>query len=362
MCTTRLARSAVARPRLRAAWASSLLVALAACDVPPTPAVPRASVVAPPHLGASDARAGPPSSRLARLQFEVSGRAFQLPVVTGTVGGVRTLLLVDTGASANMVTGWIARQAKLPLSSHGDTGRDHVGKTVTTARTSRPSLAVDGWGALPDRETLVVEVPAALERLGIGAFLSPQRLDAAAVVLDLPRGELREGRDLGDEKGALAEWASLSRPEARGLPEARVCLDRASLVGGLAFVLPARLRPPGGSPPREAELLVDTGAQRTNLLTTSPAGRALSPGSEPGESVFAASGTITTRRLRGVDLEIGDVRARLDVELLPGSTHPSCPRDGVLGMDVLRRCVLVFGQPPGGPPSLHARCLVDDLR
>lgn len=347
---------------MRAACAaSSVLAALAGCDGTPAPASPEGTRVAPAPSGSGAAPAAGP--RLARLQFEVSGRQFQLPVVTGSVGGVRTLLLVDTGASANMVTGWLARRAKLPLSSHGDTGRDHVGRAVTTARTPKPSLVVDGWGPLPERETLVIEVPEALERLGIGAFLSPQRLDAAAVVLDLPRGELREGRDLGDEKGALAEWASLSRPEARGLPEGRVCLDRASLVGGVAFVLPATLRagaaPGADAPGNAAELLVDTGAQRTDLLTTSAAGRALAPASEAGESVFAASGKITTRRLRGVDLEVGDVRARLDVELLPGAAESACPRDGVLGMDVLRRCVLVFGRPADAPPSLHARCLVE---
>ncbi len=293
----------------------------------------------------------PRSLRRAQIQFEVSGRPFQLPVVTGTVAGERTLMLLDTGASAHVVAGWLARKTKLPLERRGDTGTDHAGKAVVTARTPRPGFVVDGWGALEDRATLVIEVPELLERLGIGAFLSPQRLGAGVVVVDLPRGELRESASLDDEKGALAAWASYARPEARSLPEARVCLDRASSIGGLVFVVPASVAD------QRVELLLDTGAQRTDLFTTSVAGRTLAPQAVAGGTLFAASGKITTRTLRQAELVVGEVRTRLDVDLLPGVSEVGCPRDGVLGIDALRRCVLVFGVPAAGPVTLYGRCL-----
>ena len=283
--------------------------------------------------------------RTARIEYEVSGRPFQLPVVQGSVGGVRTLFLVDTGANAHVVTRWLAKKAKLGLESHGDSSTDHVGKAIATLRTSHPRFVVDGWGPLPDKDTIVIDVPEALEKLGIGAFLSPQNLDAKTTVLDLSRGELRESESLGEEKGALAEWASFSRPEPRSLPEPVACTDATNPIAPLSFVLAATVDD------QKVSLLVDTGAQRTDLFFTSNAGKSLVPRAETGESLLLASGKVDTKMLRDVPISVGDVRARLDVGLVPGSADPSCPRDGVLAMDVLRRCVLVFGQ-----GTFHARC------
>lgn len=284
--------------------------------------------------------------RLARIEYEVSGRPFQLPIVRGSVGGVPTLFLVDTGANAHVVTRWLAKKAKLSLENHGDSSTDHVGKPVATFRTSHPSFVIDGWGPLPNQETIVIDVPEGLEKLGIGAFLSPQKLDASTIVLDLSRGELREGASLDEEKGALAEWATFSRPELRSLPEPTPCKDDTNPFGALSFVVPATLDD------QRATLLVDTGAQRTDIFLGSNAGRALAARAEAGESLLLASGKIDTKVLRDTAVSVGNVRARLDVGVLPGASDTTCPREGVLAMDVLRRCVLVFG---GG--TFHGRCI-----
>lgn len=288
------------------------------------------------------------SLRHAPIQFEVAGRSFQLPVVEGTVGGVRTLFVIDTGASAHILTGWLARKAKLPLENHGDSGSDHTGRKLVSFRTPSPSFVLDSWGKIPEKETLVIEVPEQIEKLGIGAFLSPQNLDAEAVVLDLPRGELREARSLDEEKGRLAEWASLSRPVPKLLPAPVACRD-GSTIGGLAFLVPATFAD------QHATLLLDTGAQKTDLLAGSVPGKQLSPRAEAGEPVFSASGKVVTKVLRGTEVTIGEVKSRLDVSILPGSAETLCARDGVLGMDVLKSCVMVFAA-----GTVHARCLGAD--
>ena len=340
------------RASLVVAYACGLASAVASGACNGVPLVGQAPV-GPSPARASSCDGGPciPHTsplRHAPLQFEVAGRSFQLPVVEGTVGGVRTLFVIDTGASAHILTGWLARKAKLPLENHGDSGSDHTGRKLVSFRTPSPSFVLDSWGKIPEKETLVIEVPEQIEKLGIGAFLSPQNLDADAVVLDLPRGELREARSLDEEKGRLAEWASLSRPVPRLLPEPVPCRD-GSTIGGLAFLVPATFGD------QSATLLLDTGAQKTDLLAGSAPGKQLSPRAEAGDPVFSASGKVVTKVLRGTELTVGEVKSRLDVSILPGSAETLCARDGVLGMDVLKSCVMVFAS-----GTVHARCLASD--
>jgi len=119
-------------------------------------------------------------------------------------------------------------------------------------------------------------------------------------------------------------------------------------AGGLAFVVPARIGD------ERVGLLLDTGAQRSDLLGSSSAGKRLAAGSIPAaDPLFAASGRIAGRQLRGMDVRAGSVSITTTVNLVDGTADASCPRDGVLGMDVLRGCTLVFGS---GPRRVAGRC------
>ena len=103
-------------------------------------------------------------------------------------------MLVDTGANSHVVAGWLARQVGLPLKKLGDLGSDHAGRTIATYRVERPRMTIDDWGAVPDGPMLATEVPPLIEHLGIGGFVSPQRLvegEGGAVVLDFVAGEMR---------------------------------------------------------------------------------------------------------------------------------------------------------------------------
>src|SRR5207248_2780436 len=74
----------------------------------------------------------------------------------------------------------------------------------------------------------------------------------------------------------------------------RVCEDDASPIKGLAFVLPATIEG------KQVDLLLDTGAQRSDLLLSAPAGRALTARSVANkEQLYAASGKMTSRTVKG---------------------------------------------------------------
>jgi predicted aspartyl protease len=273
--------------------------------------------------------------RTAVLKFELKGRYFPLPVVYGSIGGEPTWMLVDTGANSHVIARWLAKKAKLAMKPLGDVGTDHTGRAVTTYSVDHPSVVIDTWGPLEDGPMLVTDVPDPIEKLGIGAFISPQWLgaDGEAVVMDLV-AKTMSSAPFDDAVRAL---------EAHGKPlvptGGRICEDTGSAIKGLAFVIPATI---DGN---KVELLLDTGAHRTDLLTTAKVGQRLAPRSVPSqEQMYAASGLVHTRLVRGANVKVGEWAITTDIDLIPGVADPVCPRDGVVSMDVLKSCVLVLGR------------------
>ncbi len=295
-------------------------------------------------------------TRQARLEYAIHGRPFPLPVVAGSVAGHPTLLLVDTGANSHVIATWLTRTLGLPLRELGDRGRDHVGKAIPTFRVDNPRLTIDGWGALSATSALATEFPATLERLGIGGFVSPQRLDEGgdAVVVDLARGELRSSvwdvalRELED-RGALLV----------GPDQAQTCEDTDGTTKGVAFVVRATVEE------QEVQLLLDTGAPHSDVFARSRAGRYLASRSVPTtEHVYSASGEIRARTVKGARLRAGAYDTSIDLDLIDGAPDGTCARDGVIAMDVLRSCAVLLGTggSSGARARVHARCAVGPSR
>ncbi len=282
---------------------------------------------------AQNASATPDDSHELRhvdLEFAINNKPFPLPIVHGKVAGVPTLFLVDTGANAHILTSWIARKAQLTTRAFGDQGVDHAGRAIETRRAPHPQVHIDNWGDLSDEPMLVTDVPEAVQRLGIGGFISPQQLasDDASIVIDFQKSEMRQMRR-GDSLDSAGNALALDPP--------RVCLDKDSPLQGLAFVVHGQIE--GNA----VDLLVDTGAHHSDLLSTSKPGKALLPRSEASkESVYAASGKVTPRTVHDAHLHVGALEVMRDVDLIPGKEDDFCPRDGVLAMDVLKQCVLVL--------------------
>ena len=127
---------------------------------------------------------------------------------------------------------------------------------------------------------------------------------------------------------------------------AHLCEDRGSAIKGLAFVLPGSIDGHG------VDLLVDTGAHRSDLLTTSRAGRVLAGRARPSqEQMYAASGLVKTSLVRAAAVKIGEYALTADIDLVPGVADPICPRDGVVSMDALSSCTLLLGR-----KQLRGRC------
>lgn len=268
--------------------------------------------------------------RKVALEFAIQGRPFPLPVVRATVAGTETIALVDTGANSTVIAGWLARKTNLTLQRFGDTGTDHTGRSIETRRALHPQVEIVGWGSLPDEPLLVTDVPDAVTKLGIGVFISPQKLAGAgeAIVLDFPHKEMRavkRGTTLATLGSALT------------LDPVTLCEDKESPIQGLAYVVGGTIE---GEP---VKLLVDTGAHHSDLLMSSPPGTKLLPRAvESKEQVYAASGKVTPKVLKDVKVSVGAVEASYDVDLIPGKKDDFCPRDGVLAMDVLAKCELML--------------------
>jgi len=329
----------------------SLFVLLGACTVAASAVActPRAT---PPvsgqarlatATGANDDAPRTYSPRLAKLKYEIRGRPFPLPLVTGTVAGQPVLMLVDTGANSHVIAGWLARKLGLGMKKLGDVGTDHVGKSIATFRVEKPDLAIDEWGALVPTPVLATDVPDVIEKLGIGVFISPQRLveEGDAVVLDLVKGELRPALWEEAHYELSASGAPLVLPD-----QGRACEENEGPIKGLAYVVPATVDS------QRVELLVDTGAQHSDVFTTSAAGQRLTAQSTVNkEPMYTASGKISARKLKGARVTAGSFSVLTDVDLIGGSADSSCPRDGVLAMDVLRACSLLLGR-----SKIYARC------
>ncbi len=336
----------VVRLVLVALIATAATVSAVACSPAATPRASRtrgqARLATATSSGGEDTPR-PSSQRMAKLRYEIHGRPFPLPLVTGTIAGQPVLMLVDTGANSHVIAGWLARKLGLTMKKLGDVGTDHVGKTIATFRVEKPELAIDDWGPLVPMPVLATDVPEVIEKLGIGAFISPQRLveEGDSVVLDLAKGELRPA--WWDE--AHYELSALGVPLVVG--EARACEETEGPIKGLAYVLPATVES------QRVDLLLDTGAQHSDVFTTSLAGQRLMAQSTVNkEPMYTASGKISARKLKGARLTAGSFAVSADVDLIAGTADSSCPRDGVLAMDVLRSCMLLLGR-----QRIYARCL-----
>ena len=128
---------------------------------------------------------------------------------------------------------------------------------------------------------------------------------------------------------------------------ARTCDDADGPIRGLAYVVPSTIDS------QKVSLLVDTGAQHSDVFASSPPGQQLLAQSTPNkEAMYTASGKVQARSLKAARITAGSFAINSDVGLIQGAPDASCPRDGVLAMDVLRSCTLLLGR-----TKVYGRCI-----
>ncbi len=264
------------------------------------------------------------------------------PYVMLEVDGVETHALVDTGASDHVVARAFVDDARLPTVAIRAQGVDHGAGAMPLRGLAHGPVHIPGWGPLePNLSTskdgfafAVASVHPRFRELGLGAFVSPQRLvtQGHAVMVDLAGSELVEV-PLGHVRAAL---------EARGEVAlfsggTSACLHGSGSRAGVTWMTDALVE---GA---HAKLLVDTGAAFGDLFRDSAVGRALLTREGTTGSIVTAGQKLETQRIDGVALRVGDLqRTDLRWNLVESQGKPVCAYDGVLAIDVLRTCALAF--------------------
>jgi hypothetical protein len=258
-----------------------------------------------------------------------AGEAYT-PAVEAEIGGVRSLMVVDTGATETLLARPLAERLGVALAPAPD-GRDHAGRGVPTW-TAGGTLALRvAGGEVRLAAAAVVDLPAALRKKGIGGILSPQTLAGSAQLgLDFVGRRLRVGPG-----AALRPTGSAERVE--------VTLARVRLPGDDAALLVFAARLPRGG---DIAVMINTGAWEAELA---PGGQSASEigGKGSGGKGLSGKGLSGARvrgaRVRARTLRIDDVVVPLP-EVLLRAQHAGL--GGQIGMQVLRHTALAV--PAGG--------------
>lgn len=271
------------------------------------------------------------------------------PAVEAEIAGVRSLMVVDTGATETLLARPLAERLGVALAPAPD-GRDHAGRGVPTWTAGGTMALRVAGGEVGLAAAAVVDLPAALRKKGIGGILSPQTLAGSAELgLDFVGRRLRVGPG-----AALRPTGSAERVE--------VTLARVRLPGDDAALLVFAARLPRGG---DIAVMINTGAWEAELAPggqsaaeTGGTGRGGEGRGGEGLSGKGLSGArVRGARVRARTLRIDDIVVPLP-EVLLRTQHAGL--GGQIGMQVLRHTALAV--PAGGAtlrlsvPAAWARC------
>jgi Aspartyl protease len=314
-------------------WLSAVVICYAACGGAPPAKKARPAEVAIVHATPTPKKApvlAPLPDRHAKLNFKL-GELVPVPLVHGTISGEPTWMLLDSGAGTHFLSDWLAKRANVKQKKTKTEVADHARVTLNVTLADRSLITIEQWGRLIPGELLVVDGDEGgiAAKAGIGVVLSPQELeDDRAVILELDRGEIRTGSEAEALKALGARKIGF---DADDIEYCHGVFSIAANVEGEAV-----------------RLTVDTGSADTDLFSLTKPGRALASRSVPTKfKAETASGPIATRTFKNAKVTIGALKRRSDITLIPGAPEVDCPVDGVIGIDILRSCVLVFGSKKG---------------
>jgi Aspartyl protease len=247
------------------------------------------------------------------------GSTGHAPLVAGAVGGIDTLLVLDTGSDVHILTKELVDELGLDV-EEGEEGVDHSGATMPSWSVTDVSLGLGG-AALTLRDLVSIPAPGPFPAKGIGGILSPQHLHpTAVVVIDLAADELLLAEGDDDE---VTAWLAERSPS----------LETLSLPRDPAFtsiVVSAAVRPFA-----ELPTLLNTGGKRTEFARAAVPG--LGDGSSErlgggvsGADVIGSSGGAQVIAIAGHDVPVEQLAVR-------ETMHDP---QGMVGADVLRGTVL----------------------
>ncbi len=251
------------------------------------------------------------------------------PVVHVEVGARRARLLVDTGSTRSAITKWLADDLGMSTERHAeDTGRDFVGSPLDVERSSPLDIRADSGPVVARGVVLVVDTPMLPRHRGVGGVLSPQLMlrPGYSLVLDLIDGRMAV---VAGALGRTDPWA-----------------DKGMVPSGMRLCgLPGAYLVPAIVDGTDVLLRLDTGADQTSIFMNSSLGQSLL------SKIAVASGAAQSSNVQfgqvASKLRAGGVATNLDLRLIPGQSPVDCKYDGLLGMDVLKRCMITLDQQTG---------------
>ena len=267
-----------------------------------------------------------------RYEEKLVALGFPSPLLRATVNGQLVWFLIDTGASVHTLASWLVSAAHLSTreTTATVTGSTGTGKPVRAV--ANQAILLEGGRLVELREAIVVEFPANFANNRIGGLLSPQLLATGsdASVLDLRVPALRfEPFD-----NAVT---NLSREHPISSAGLHVCLNTQSPFENRLYMAPVTADAIAGT------MLVDTGATATLAAPSSSIADGLKgKASERTKARGVGGNAQVMPKAPGVKLEYGGTASTLAVTI--GGAQPPCEADGLIGMDALRRCVLVLGE------------------
>ncbi len=142
----------------------------------------------------------------ATLTFEAAqGKVLPVPMLEVSIAGGTTRLIADTGASDHLLTTAFVTGRGLQVAAGAEAGTDHAGAKFE-AKPLRRTFLEFAAVRLPF-DGFVADGPPPFEPLGIGGFVSPQRLtDSGYVILDFPQKRLVV---LDGDEASVTSWLAV---------------------------------------------------------------------------------------------------------------------------------------------------------
>lgn len=255
-------------------------------------------------------------------------QGFTSPVIKVSVNGTSGLFLVDSGASVSVVSSWFAEKAGIQDLSSGTVGGASGGSDASKMAKLDLSLTSSIGEAIvyKGKVVAIASLPEVFHTNGIAGILSPQQLLKENEVCRL---ELKTNPSMTFQE-------SRPTPQSKYLPLSIVTHSGPEGTQTALYTLEGRVEG------FKTHFIVDTGANEARIgFETSP-GTHLLPQSIPtNEKVGGITGKPEfVRLLPHAKVKLLDRSLRMNVRLQPISNQ--MPADGMLGMEFLKNCSLIF--------------------
>lgn len=263
-----------------------------------------------------------------RYDQKLAEQGFTSPVVKVSVNGTSELFLVDSGASITVVSSWFAENLGIRDTSSGTVGGASGGSDVSkTAKISLTLTSSAGtFVVYKNKVVAIASLPEVFRTNGLAGILSPQQLLEEN---DFCLLELKTNPSMTVQKSkpfAPRGYSPLSIVTRAGPEKTQTTLY--TLEGQIEEF--------------KASFVVDTGANEARLgLGTAAGNQLLSKSIPTNEKVGGITGKPEfVRLLPQANVTLLHQTSRMNVRLQPISNQ--MPADGMLGMEFLRNCSLLF--------------------